>query len=136
MRYAINFIGSEAVRNRPVPELVLLNDEPVRHKNWFASTRQEVPNPLLDDVQSAMLRLIRAALLAYQFYLFVHNTRLWSGKRPLILIRERSLANRVAAYAGSWGGGDVVKADLGNVRPFGPIRYVLEDDGSLSLWTR
>jgi hypothetical protein len=72
-------------------------------------------------------------LLAYRFYLLVQNTKLWSGKRPLILVRGRSLASRVAAYAGSWGGGDVVKSDQTELAPLGPTRFILDADGNLML---
>ena len=73
-------------------------------------------------------------LLAYRFYLLVHNTRLWGGKRPLVLLRGRSLASRVAAYAGTWGGGDVVKAGAPDEPALGPTRYVLQPDGRLELF--
>ncbi len=88
---------------------------------------------LLDDERSLLVRMILVPILAYRFYLFVHNTRLWAGRRPLLLIRGRSLASQVAAFAGSLGGGDVVKADLNTEPPLRKTRFVLDLDGRLRL---
>ncbi|MDJ0709275.1 MAG: hypothetical protein QNJ14_02740 [Woeseiaceae bacterium] len=133
MRHAILVVGSEAQRSQGQPKLVLRNDEPVRSSTWFASTDQQNPVRLLDDSPSFLVRLFLAPLLAYRFYLLVHNTKLWAGKRPLILVRGRGLSSRVAAYSGHWGGGDVVMADQTDEAPLGPTRFVLTPDGSLKL---
>jgi hypothetical protein len=74
-----------------------------------------------------------APVLAYRFYLLVYNTKLWSGRRPLIIVRGRSLSSRVAAYAGWWGGGDVVMTSESVKSLLGPTRYLLLPDGSLEL---
>ena len=100
---------------------------------WYASLDQDDPSRLLDDPGGMLIRLFITPVLAYRFYLMVQNTRLWSGKRPLILVHGRSLASRVAAYAGTWGGGDVVKADMTDLPPLGPTRYVLGPGGKLKL---
>lgn len=133
MRHAILVVGSNVQREMPVPELSLRGDESVRMTTWYASTRRDDDASLLDDVGSVLLRIALAPVLAYRIYTLAHNTRLWSGKRPLILIRDRRLASRIAAYAGTWGGGDVVKTDLDNSAPFGPTRFVLAADGRLLL---
>jgi len=117
-----------------VPNIRLRDNETLRDKTWYACANQADPANLLDDTKSLLVRLIRAPVLAYHFYLLVHNTRLWSGKRPLVLVRGRGLSSRVAAYAGHWGGGDVVLADGENERPPGPTRFVLQDDGRLKLF--
>lgn len=111
----------------------LRDNDKLHEVTWFASTKQEKPLKLLDDSESRLLALMRAPLLAYRFYQYVHGIKLWSGKRPLILVRGRRLSSRVAAYAGAWGGGDVVKADLSDAVPLGPTRFVLAADGSLKL---
>ena len=133
MRHAILVVGSDAQRSLGQPNLVLLNNEPVRTSTWFACANQQDPERLLDDSPGFLVRLLLAPLLAYRFYLLVHNTKLWSGRRPLILVRGRSLSSRVAAYSGNWGGGDVVKADQDDVAPLGPTRFVIAADGSLKL---
>ena len=133
MRHAILVVGSDAQRSLGYPKLVLSNDEPVRTDTWFACTDQEQPEQLLDDSQSFFVRLFRVPLLAYRFYLLAYNTKLWSGRRPLILVRGRGLSSRIAAYCGNWGGGDVVKADQNAAVPLGPTRFVLDEDGVLVL---
>ena len=92
-----------------------------------------IPRILLDDSRSVLARSLLLPLLAYRFYLLVQNTRLWAGKRPLVLVRGRSLASRVAAYAGSWGGGDVVMPSESGKSLLGPTRYLLLPDGRLEL---
>ena len=88
---------------------------------------------LLDDERSLLLRILLAPILAYRFYNLVHNTKVWGGKRPLLLVRGRGLTNQIAARAGSWGGGDVVKADLSDEPPLGPTRFILEENGKLRM---
>lgn len=134
MRHAIIVVGSEAQRREPDPRVVPQEGEPLRSTTWFARSNEQDSAPLLEDFRSALRRMLLVPLLAYRFYLLVHNTRLWSGKRPLILVRGRGLASRIAAYAGTWGGGDVVKADQTDARPLGPTRFILDADGNLKLY--
>ena len=133
MRHVIAVIGSEDQRRQTLPQVRLLGDEPVRESTWYACRNQDDPSDLRDDSRSFVLRLGRLPLLAYRFYLLVHNTRLWAGKRPLILVRGRSLSSRIAAYAGSWGGGDVVMPSESGESLLGPTRYLLLPDGHLEL---
>jgi len=131
VRHAITVVTSDEQRAEASPRLALLDGERVQVSRWYASTKQAQPSRLLDDQPSMLLRLLVAPLLAYRFYSLVQNTRLWSGKRPLILIRGRGFASRLAAYAGTWGGGDVVKADLTDEAPLGPTRFLLDEEGNL-----
>lgn len=133
MRHVIVVVGSEEHRRQELPGVRLLDNELVRESSWFSCADQGSPSDLLDDTRSFVLRFLRTPLLAYRFYLLVHNTRLWAGKRPLVLVRGRGLSSRIAAYAGSWGGGDIVKADGLDEPALGPTRYVLQPDGSLKL---
>jgi hypothetical protein len=91
MRHVIVVVGSEGQRAAALPAVRLKNDESLRRSTWFACGNQEDPGELLEDTRSVLLRVSRAPFLAYQFYLFVQSTKLWSGKRPLILIRGRGL---------------------------------------------
>jgi hypothetical protein len=135
MRHVITVVGSLRQAGERPPSLRTSGEDDLRETNWYACNNQDEPQNLLDDTPAVTGRLLRAPVLAYQFYLLVHNTKLWSGKRPLILIRGRSLSSRVAAYAGTWGGGDVVKADDSDEPPLGPTRYLLQADGGLELRT-
>ena len=133
MRHAILVIGSQSQCSEPRPTVHLGDNEFLRETSWYACENQETRRNLLDDTRSVLLRLLRVPVLSYRLYLLVHNTKLWSGKRPLILVRGRSLSSRVAAYAGTWGGGDVVKADLTDAATLGPTRYLLTTEGKLAL---
>ena len=133
MRHAILVVGNEEHGRESFPTVRLSGDARPRETTWYACENQAKRSNLLDDTGSVVLKVLRVPLIAYRFYNLVHNTRLWSGKRPLILVRGRALSSRVAAYAGTWGGGDVVKADGNDGRPLGPTRYLLQPDGSLDL---
>lgn len=133
MRHAIIVVGSKKQFSEPVPEVSLRDNETLRTSTWFANTRQDKSAQLLDDVGSLIVKALLVPILAYQFYLLVHNTKLWGGKRPLVLVRGRSLSSRLAARAGSWGGGDVVKADSEDAAPLGPTRFIINADGKLEL---
>lgn len=133
MRHAILVIGSQSQCSEPWPKIHLGDNENLRETSWYACENQEKRRHLLDDTRSVLLRLLRVPVLSYRLYLLVHNTKLWSGKRPLILVRGRSLSSRVAAYAGTWGGGDVVKVGTTDGAPLGPTRYLLTADGKLAL---
>ena len=133
MRHVIVVVGSDEQRRQALPQVRLLDNESIRESTWYACRSQAEPKDFLDDSRSVLARLFLIPLLAYRFSLLVHNTRLWAGKRPLVLVRGRSLSSRVAAYAGSWGGGDIVKADELNEPALGPTRYILLPDGSLKL---
>ncbi|HSG97286.1 MAG TPA: hypothetical protein VLA11_04790 [Woeseiaceae bacterium] len=133
MRHAIIVVGSEEQRGHSAPKLAMLDDESTRTTTWYACTNQDKPERLLDDVGNVILRMFLAPVLAYRIYLLVQNTKLWSGKRPLLLLRGRGLSSRIAAYAGTWGGGDVVKVDRNGEPPLGPTRFLLDDDGNLKI---
>jgi hypothetical protein len=133
MRNLITVIGSDEALLEGRPAINLRDGEGLREIIWYACSKQDDPVNLLDDARSLVFRLLRAPLLAYQFYVFVHNTKLWSGRRPLILIRGRSLSSGIAAYVGHWGGGDVVMPSEPAEPLLGPTRYLLLPDGSLEL---
>lgn len=133
MRHAIIVVGSKKQHQESVPDIALRDSEALRTTTWFANTSQQESAQLLDDIGSVIVRAFLAPFLAYRFYLLVHSTKLWSGKRPLVLVRGRSFSSRVAAYAGTWGGGDVVKADQTDAASLGPTRFVIDADGKLEL---
>ena len=133
MRHVIVVVGSDEQRRQALPQVRLLDNESIRESTWYACRSQDDPKDLLDDSRSVLARFVLLPLLAYRFYLLVHNTRRWAGKRPLVLVRGRSLSSRVAAYAGSWGGGDVVMPRVLDKPILGPTRYLLLPDGTLEL---
>jgi hypothetical protein len=133
MRHIIVVVGSRAQLDEPTPPIRPREGEVQREITWYACSNQEHPAKLLDDAGSVSLKLLRAPFLAYRLYQLVHSTKLWSGKRPLILVRGRSFASRVAAHAGRWGGGDVVMPGTADPAPLGPTRFVIDRDGKLAL---
>ena len=133
MRHVIVVVGSDEQRRQALPQVRLLDNESIRESTWYACRSQDDPQDLLDDSRSVVAQFVLLPLLAYRFYLLVQNTRLWAGKRPLVLVRGRSLSSRVAAYAGSWGGGDVVMPSRSGDTLLGPTRFLLLPDGSLEL---
>lgn len=133
MRHVITVVSNSEQLTEAPPRLKLRDDQTLHELTWYACANQQKPEQLLGDSNSRIGALLRAPVLAYKFYQLVHGIKLWSGKRPLILVRGCDLSSRVAAYAGSWGGGDVVKADLSDAQPFGPTRFVLAKDCSLKL---
>lgn len=133
MRHAITVIGSKKQLSRGKPRISLRDGQSLHEVTWYACTNQTKPSKLLDDSKNRILTFLLAPLLAYRFYQLVHGTKLWSGKRPLIIVPGRGLSSRLAAYAGNWGGGDVVEADPSNSKPHGPTRFVLAADGRLKL---
>ena len=132
MRQVIVVVGNQTQRGQKVPALSLPDDEAVRMFTWYACTNQDDPSQLLEE-RSKIVRWFLVPMLAYQFYILVQNTKVWAGKRPLVLIRGRGLASRLAAYAGTWGGGDVVNVDQAGAAPLGPTRYVLDADCNLKM---
>jgi hypothetical protein len=133
MRHVIVVVGSREQLQQAAPCIQAREGESQRETTWYACRDQDQPGKLLDDSGSLLLKAVRAPLLAYNLYQQVHSTKLWSGKRPLVLVRGRSFASRLAAYAGRFGGGDIVMPSSGGVAPLGPVRYLLLDDGSLEL---
>ena len=133
MRHAFVVVGCDAHSRESVPGIRLREGEGLRESAWYACADQEKHKLLLDDRTGVFSRLLHAPRLAYQFYLLVHSTKSWSGKRPLILVQDRRLSSRVAAYAGRWGGGDVVQVESTDKPPLGPTRYFLGPDGTLEL---
>ena len=133
MRHLITVVGSQVILLQGTPTLRLRDEEGLQEITWYAGTKQDQPVNLLDDSRSLAMRLMRVPVLAYQFYLLVYNTKLWSGRRPLILVRGHSLSSRLAARAGRWGGGDVVMPSESGTPVLGPTRYILLPDGRLEL---
>ena len=133
MRHVIVVVGSRAQLQEAVPRIQPREGESQRETTWYACRDQDNPGRLLDDTGSILLQALKAPLLAYHFYQVVHSTKLWSGKRPLVLVRGRSLTSRLAAYAGRFGGGDIVMPSSADVAPLGPVRYLVQEDGNLEL---
>ena len=135
MRHVIVVVGSREQLQQAAPRIQPREGESQRETTWYACGDQDNPAVLLDDAGSPLVKILKAPLLAYNLYQQVHSTKLWSGKRPLVLVRGRSFTSRLAAYAGRFGGGDIVMPASGETAPLGPVRYLLLEDGNLELRT-
>ena len=133
MRHVIVVVGSHKQLEEPLPRIKPRKGETQREMTWYACNDQAQPANLLDDAGSFVIKMARAPVVAYRLYQQVHSTKLWSGRRPLVLVRGRSFASRVAAYAARWGGGDVVMPAVAGVAPLAPTRFQLDADGKLQL---
>ncbi len=133
MRHVIHVVGSEEQFRLAPPRILPGGKESQHETTWYACADQKNPSKFLDDSGSLIVRFLRGIAMGYNFYQHVHGTKLWSGGRPLILVRDRSFSSRVAAYTGTWGGGDVVMPAVGGEKPLGPTRFLLAEDGSLKL---
>ena len=131
MRHVIVVVGSREQLQQAAPKIKPREGESQRETTWYACRDQENPDKLLDDAGSFLAKLLMAPYLAYSLYQQVHSAKLWSGKRPLVLVRGRSFTSRVAARAAILGGGDVVQADAGST--LRPARYLLDRDGNLHM---
>jgi hypothetical protein len=135
VRHVIVVVGSREQLQQAVPRIQPREGEAQRETTWYACRDQDDPGVLLDDLGSLLLKTLRTPFLAYNLYQQVHSTKLWSGKRPLVLVRGRSFASRLAAFAGRFGGGDIVMPSSAEAAPLGSARYLLLDDGNLELRT-
>ena len=135
MRHVIVVVGSREQLQQAAPRIQPREGESQRETTWYACRDQDRPDKLLDDGGSFFLKLLGTPQLAYSLYQQVHSMKLWSGKRPLVLVRGRSFASRLAAYAGRFGGGDIVMPSSGDSPPLRPVRYLLLEDGTLELRT-
>lgn len=133
MRHIITVIGSRAQTPETLPRINRGDGENQHETVLYACSDQEKRTNLLDDTPSFLLRYLRGLGFGYRFYQHVHATKLWSGKRPLILLQDRSFTSRIAAYTGTWAGGDVVMPEVEGVVPFGPTRFVLDTNGNMTL---
>ena len=136
MRHVIVVVGSREQLQQAAPRIQPREGESQREMTWFAARDQDAPGRLLDDAGGLVQKLLLAPLLAYNLYQQVHSVKLWSGKRPLVLVRGRSFASRVAAYAASWGGGDIVQPKADDLPPLRSARYLLDPDGNLQMRDR
>ena len=133
MRHVIVVVGSREQLLGAAPRINRGDSEYQRETTWYACADQDNPSSLLDDTPGFVLRFLRGLGLGYRFYQVVHGTKLWSGKRPLVIVRGRSFASRIAAYTGTWGGGDVVMPTVEGELPLGPARFVLDGNGNLKV---
>lgn len=113
MRQCLFVLGTREQLAAIAPLLDLAQQSGLRHAVWDAG----------QDRPSAGKRLIWMPKTLYDCFRRVNSAKLWTGKRPLVVVHGNSLSTLLGAIAGSWGGGDIVHLDSGQgsgslFRPF------------------
>jgi UDP-N-acetylglucosamine 2-epimerase (non-hydrolysing) len=128
MRQCIFVLGTRAQLVKIAPVLQLARDEGLRHTVWFTGQHHESIDDLIRDfgLQSQFIlpanRTERSSIFkllvwlprtVYGCYEYVRSAKLWTGKRPLVVVHGDTLSTWLGAVAGRWGGGDVVHLESG-----------------------
>lgn len=128
MRQCIFVLGTRAQLVKIAPVLQLARKEGLRHTVWFTGQHHESIEDLIEDFElksefvlpgkgkerSSIGRLlVWFPKTFYGCYNYVKSTKLWTGKRPLVIVHGDTLSTWLGAVAGDWGGGDIVHLESG-----------------------
>jgi len=113
MRQCLFVLGARGQLAALAPLLDMAQQSGLRHMVWGAG----------QDRPSVSKRLIRMPKTLHDCFRHVNSVKLWTGKRPLVVVHGNSLSTLLGALAGRWGGGDIVHLDSGQgsgslFRPF------------------
>lgn len=128
MRQCIFVLGTRAQLVKIAPVLQLAHESRLRHTVWFTGQHHESVDDLISDFRlrshfvlpdtrkehSSMGRLlIWIPRTFFRCFDYVRSVKLWSGKRPLVIVHGDTLSTWLGAVAGDWGGGDIVHLESG-----------------------
>ena len=128
MRQCIFVLGTRAQLVRIAPVLRLAQEAGLRHTLWFTDEHQEAIDDLIADFElssqfvrpqprkrgSSIFKLLAwVPRTGYKCHEYVKSVKLWTGKRPLVVVHGDTLSTWLGAVAGRWGGGDIVYLDSG-----------------------
>ncbi len=128
MRQCIFVLGTRAQLVKIAPVLQLAHAEGLRHTVWFTGQHHESIDDLIRDFELASQfiqpknRKERSSILKllvwiprtlYKCHEYVKSAKLWTGKRPLVVVHGDTLSTWLGAVAGRWGGGDIVHLESG-----------------------
>ena len=128
MRQCIFVLGTRAQLVKVAPVLRLAHESGLRHTVWFTGQHHESIDDLINDfeLQSQFIlpdshseRSSIGKLLVWfprtflRCYDYVRSVKLWTGKRPLVIVHGDTLSTWLGAVAGDWGGGDIVHLESG-----------------------
>lgn len=128
MRQCIFVLGTRAQLVKIAPVLKLAQDAGLRHTVWFTGQHDESIDDLIADFglasqfvlpanrkeHSSIVRLlVWMPSTVYRCYEYVKSVKLWTGKRPLVVVHGDTLSTWLGAVAGRWGGGDIVHLESG-----------------------
>jgi UDP-N-acetylglucosamine 2-epimerase (non-hydrolysing) len=128
MRQCIFVLGTRAQLVKIAPVLRLAQDSGLRHTVWFTGQHDESIDDLIADFDlssqfvlpdkrkersSIFKLLVWMPSTAYRCYEYVKSVKLWTGKRPLVVVHGDTLSTWLGAVTGRWGGGDIVHLESG-----------------------
>jgi UDP-N-acetylglucosamine 2-epimerase (non-hydrolysing) len=128
MRQCIFVLGTRAQLVKVAPVLRLAQASGLRHTVWFTGQHHESIDDLIADFgltskfvlpanpkeRSSIGRLlIWIPKTVHDCFRYVNATKLWTGKRPLVIVHGDTLSTWLGAVAGRWGGGDIVHLESG-----------------------
>lgn len=128
MRHCIFVLGTRAQLVKIAPVLQLAMEAGLRHMVWFTGQHHESIDDLIEDFElksqfvlpenrqersSIGKLLVWLPRTFYRCFDYVRSVKLWSGKRPLVIVHGDTLSTWLGAVAGSWGGGDIVHLESG-----------------------
>ena len=97
------------------PVLRLAAEMRLRHAVWYAGEYSGSCEALLSEFGlSPHFVKVEGPGSFYRCFRYVGGVKLWTSKRPLVLVSGDSFATWMAAAAGRWGGGELVYLDDGN----------------------
>ena len=128
MRRCVFVIGTRAQLVKIAPVLRLAHESGLRHTVWFTGQHHESIDDLISDFQllskfefpndrrerssigGLMIWAPRTFLACLEY---VKAIRIWTTRRPLVIVHGDTLSTLLGAVAGKWGGGDVVHLESG-----------------------
>ena len=128
MRRCIFVLGTRAQLVKIAPVLRLAEASGLRHTVWFTGQHRESIDDLIKDFslnsefvlpgrhkeRSSIFRLlVWIPKTLHDCWRYVGSAKLWTGKRPLVVVHGDTLSTWLGALAGKWGGGDVVHLESG-----------------------
>ena len=128
MRHCIFVLGTRAQLVKIAPVLQLAQESGLRHTVWFTGQHHESIDDLISDFaltsefvvpdnpqerSSIGKLLVWMPKTVYDCFHYVNSVKLWTGKRPLVIVHGDTLSTWLGAVAGRWGGGDIVHLESG-----------------------
>jgi UDP-N-acetylglucosamine 2-epimerase (non-hydrolysing) len=128
MRQCIFVLGTRAQLVKIAPVLKLAQESGLKHTVWCTGQHDESIDDLIADFgltsqfvlpadrkeRSSILKLlVWIPRTVYDCYHYVRGVKLWTGKRPLVVVHGDTLSTWLGAVAGRWGGGDIVHLESG-----------------------
>ena len=128
MRRCIFVLGTRAQLVKIAPVLRLAKESGLKHTVWFTGQHDESIDDLISDFgltskfvlpderkerSSIWKLLVWIPKTVHDCFRYVNSVKLWTGKRPLVIVHGDTLSTWLGAVAGHWGGGDIVHLESG-----------------------